>query len=560
MSRTREAGFTLPELLIAVTLLAIVIGVLSQAVIVGLKTTAATATTLIGVADSRVLSSHLQTDVKQADTLGTTGGPPCSSTAPELASATRVLWTLGDVSQDGTRVVAAYFVVRVPADPGEGTSARSELRRLACSLDGDGAATPTESPGIVVASWPGLADDPVIACDDRPRPPGGRTVLAEAIAADATIVEVAGSIRLPESGPYTLFVGDEPMEVTAGFGTDELTVTRTTPEVGHAGGTPVTWGPLLAAASDESETTLTIANPGGLPAADEPYTIFVGGEQMEVAAGSGGGTLDVERSSAPAAHPAGTPISLGPVVLGALGETDTTLTVSDASSLPAPEPTYRIDVGGEAMTVTAVDAATNEVTVEERPAGVAHPLGAPLTHTQCGASADRFASPAVALLLEQIDETETVLAVDDVSGLPASPPPYRIFVEDEPMTVDSVEDNELTVTRGTPPAEHPAGAAVVWRPRMLRTPLAAAGTLVSLADATGLPSSGPSYRVSIGDESLRVTGGFGTLDLQVSRSSGAAHLAGTPVEWVPGSIAVRVPASGAVGSKPYGLLVTRRST
>src|ERR1700710_704349 len=74
-----EAGFTPIELLVTITILAVIMGVLAQSLIIGLQTTTATASTLVDATGSRALAERLHTDIAGADRLGVTGGPACAA-------------------------------------------------------------------------------------------------------------------------------------------------------------------------------------------------------------------------------------------------------------------------------------------------------------------------------------------------------------------------------------------------------------------------------------------------------------------------------------------------
>ena len=371
MSRpSTEAGFTLVELLVAIVILSIVVGGLGQALVVGLKTTSATATTLVDVTDAGVLSSRLMTDVKGAQSLGATGGPACAPPGPAPAPA-RVLWTQAEGE------TAAYVVKHIPADPGTGTRARSELRRLRCA---PGASTPVPAEGIVLARWPGVSEEPLIGCDGRQRS-GGQTTLAAPLTATDKSVALLDSTGFPASDqPYDIVVDGETMSVTGGFGTSTLTLTARGPAAAaHAAGAVVTWGlGVLQAPVTAADTTLTLSDASAFPAAETPYPIVVDSEKMTVT-GVTATALTVTRAAG-VEHPAGRAVTFASCGAGGpagkallqdeLSASGTELTVTDASGFPSTGPSYEIVVGGETMTVTG-GYGTPSLTVT-RTSGVPH--------------------------------------------------------------------------------------------------------------------------------------------------------------------------------------------
>lgn len=384
MSRApREAGFTLVELLVAVAILGIVVGGLGRALIVGLKTTTATATTLVDAGDAQALSYRLMRDVKAAVALGTTGGPACAppAPAPPQPPPTRILWTQ---SEDG---VAAYVVKKVRADPVTGGSARSELRRLSC--DAAGAPGPGPADGVVLARWPGLGDDPDVTCDGRPGF-GGRTVLDAPLGLGDTNVTLLDPSRFPGAGsaPYRIVVDGEAMDVTGGFGRKTLTVARGPSPLDHAARVPVTWSPAaLQTRLSPTDETVTLTDATGFPAATPPYPILVEDETMTVT-GASGATLNVTRTEGDD-HAAGRAVTFASCGAGAPVATarltgdmlpaDGELTLTDPTGFPVSGPPYKLVVDGETMSVTG-GFGTGELTVT-RPSGVRHDAQTPVSWT-----------------------------------------------------------------------------------------------------------------------------------------------------------------------------------
>lgn len=240
MTPSREAGFTLVELLVAIALASIIAGVLGEAVAIGLKTTTATATTFADASNTRALTSHLLIDVQGAELIGTSA-PPASICA--TAPADTVLWTR---SPDPGGTVALYGVTRTPADAAARTAAFSQLVREPCG-----------GQPVTLAAWPGDTDSPTIACDGRPQC-GGETPLLASLTAAATQFDLAGDATsaFPNPNatgspvPYEITVGNEAMSVTklepttppATPPTSTLTVSRPS-GVSHAAGEIVAYTP-----------------------------------------------------------------------------------------------------------------------------------------------------------------------------------------------------------------------------------------------------------------------------------------------------------------------------
>lgn len=224
MTGAREDGFTLVELIVSISIGAIIIAGLAQALTIGLRTTAATATTLVDAGDARALAARLHADVKGADLLGgeATAAPACDPPAP---ASTLVLWTRA------AGATAAYFVTRVAADAASGTPAHSRLSRRTC---------PGGSP-LGFARWSGVAAAPRVLCDGRPQC-GGERPLQEPLTAAATQIRLpADATELPDVGP------DAPAyEVTVGSGAAAERMT------------------VRAVARDADATTLTVTRPAGI--------------------------------------------------------------------------------------------------------------------------------------------------------------------------------------------------------------------------------------------------------------------------------------------------------
>ncbi len=107
-ARQREAGFTLPELMVAIVILGIIMVPLSSAIIVGLLTTGEAHSRLAETQNSVLMSAFWASDVQSADgTVATGGTPACTNAGTNLATVVTFRWA-DDVSPTN----AASYVVR----------------------------------------------------------------------------------------------------------------------------------------------------------------------------------------------------------------------------------------------------------------------------------------------------------------------------------------------------------------------------------------------------------------------------------------------------------------
>lgn len=165
-ARRDEAGFTLPELLVAITATAVVMPALTMAFVTGLRTTAGTAERLAASNDAEFISTYFVSDVQAAESLVATSDATC----PAPAAGTRVFATKRTTSA-GT-VVTSFSYVASGSD-------QTLVRYVGVCADGDATSTSTVAhsldPSALAAAF----------CDPGPCGPTTRQV-------SLTITDVSG--------------------------------------------------------------------------------------------------------------------------------------------------------------------------------------------------------------------------------------------------------------------------------------------------------------------------------------------------------------------------------
>lgn len=124
--RRDERGFTLIELLAVISILGIVSFALTEAVILGLKTTDAVTTDVARSAGVQALRSYFTGDAQRAKQ-ASTGDTTCATSAPGMTVVLHLYWT----DQSAAREVAYSL-----EDDGAAIAGQSELVRRTCTAAG----------------------------------------------------------------------------------------------------------------------------------------------------------------------------------------------------------------------------------------------------------------------------------------------------------------------------------------------------------------------------------------------------------------------------------------
>ena len=82
--RSGERGFTLPELLVAVTVLGIIILPLTASIVVGVRTTGDAQQRLIEARGEQLTAAYFPSDVASSDTIVPNDTAPCGGTGPAV--------------------------------------------------------------------------------------------------------------------------------------------------------------------------------------------------------------------------------------------------------------------------------------------------------------------------------------------------------------------------------------------------------------------------------------------------------------------------------------------
>ncbi len=157
-SRAQE-GFTLVETLVTVVITGIIGGAVVASIIIGLRTTDATANRLADSRDAQLAAAYFGTDVQAADRVSV--GPASSPSAPSCApTVPRIVDLIDDqVGGSGAPSIVTYVT--------ETTGGRMNLRRLACQGT-DVVADVVVAADLLDASPPLATCDPSCSADPAP--------------------------------------------------------------------------------------------------------------------------------------------------------------------------------------------------------------------------------------------------------------------------------------------------------------------------------------------------------------------------------------------------------
>lgn len=146
----RDDGFTLVELLIAITMVGALVGVLASAASQSIRLTASTGQSLSDSSTRFIVSHKILDDVRNAAAVGVSENPVCAGPP----GGDLVFWARRQAGAH--EVVAAYFV-----DQGTSTEP-SRLYRALC--------VPADAGYVLLAAWPGAGPGSgkvVVRCGDE---------------------------------------------------------------------------------------------------------------------------------------------------------------------------------------------------------------------------------------------------------------------------------------------------------------------------------------------------------------------------------------------------------
>lgn len=158
-----EGGFTLPELIICIVIMALVVPVLAAAVIVGLRTTDVTTGRLAASHDADLASAWFVTDVQSTQTVSVVSAgclPPAGSTP--IVALTGTDGTTTNVAGYATVIATDRVLVRYGCVNGVPTAQATIAHRLAsppvlvCAPTPDCMASPPRSMTMTLADVTGF--------------------------------------------------------------------------------------------------------------------------------------------------------------------------------------------------------------------------------------------------------------------------------------------------------------------------------------------------------------------------------------------------------------------
>ena len=163
LKQRRDAGFTLIEMTIGITILALIMGAIAATMMVAMVTAPEAEGRLPDNHDIQFTSAFFGSDVQGAQTIAVTGAPKCTDGTPGDVLAIEFAGVDFAASADDQITLVSY-VVRSVSNP-QGDS--KELVRLVCVSDDASPTYPLPAPGpIVLARQLSLTVAPAIVCEN----------------------------------------------------------------------------------------------------------------------------------------------------------------------------------------------------------------------------------------------------------------------------------------------------------------------------------------------------------------------------------------------------------
>ena len=196
-----EGGFTLIELLVVVALLGFVVAPISAAIVVGLRTTSATANRITSSHDAQLVSTYLPADLQSVGSaagdvnLAATVTSHCPGAPPQ--NVLQLHWSQQtDGAGSTTNYYAQYVVAQAGANTGNHNQGDWELTRYYCGVDAQGQ-TIAPSQTILARNLNGAG-----AAVITPNPPNGPKITMTVTGLTATndppyVFSVSGYRRTP---------------------------------------------------------------------------------------------------------------------------------------------------------------------------------------------------------------------------------------------------------------------------------------------------------------------------------------------------------------------------
>lgn len=181
LRRPRDAGFTLVELLVAVTLLGLVLPAVAGVLFVAIRTAAASKVRLDESGDLVRAATYFGDDVQGAQGVTTGGTPRCGTDGAAV-----VEFAGQDFTDDSTLTVTTTVVTYAVRTVTDQAGTRRELHRLSCTAPTATPAYPLIPAGDVTVVRTLSAAAPAVSCVDTGCAAFGRVDLAVAEAGGLT--------------------------------------------------------------------------------------------------------------------------------------------------------------------------------------------------------------------------------------------------------------------------------------------------------------------------------------------------------------------------------------